>query len=254
MTGYLAGTGPRAFAHRGWHIGELAGCENTLAAFRRAVDEGYKYLETDVHVTADGALVAFHDFRLDRVTDSRGRIQDLTWDQVRTALIGGREPIPLMAEVLDSFPDTRFNIDPKTDRAVGPLIELLQTSGAQARVGLGSFSDRRLATLRTALGPSVATSLGPQGVCRLAGVARLGLAARPGPAVAAQVPVRFGLLPVVNAGFVRAAHRAGIEVHVWTVDRASEMHRLLDLGVDGIMTDRPDTLREVLTSRGQWVA
>jgi glycerophosphoryl diester phosphodiesterase len=254
MTRYLAGPGPRAFAHRGWHIGDLAGCENTLAAFQRAVDEGYRYVETDVHVTADGALVAFHDVRLDRVTDSRGRIQDMTWDQVRTALIGGREPIPLLAEVLDTFPDTRFNIDPKSDRAVGPLIELLHTSGAADRVGLGSFSDRRLATLRTALGPAVATSLGPQAVGRLAGTARLGLTTSAGPAVAAQVPVRFGLISVVNDGFVRAAHRAGIEVHVWTVNRAVEMHRLLDLGVDGIMTDRPDTLREVLVGRGQWVA
>jgi glycerophosphoryl diester phosphodiesterase len=254
MTGYLAGSGPRAFAHRGWHIGELAGCENTMAAFQRAVDEGYRYLETDVHATADGVLVAFHDVRLDRVTDSRGRIKDLTWDQVRTALIGGREPIPLLSEVLGAFPDIRINIDPKSNRAVGPLIELLRTSGALDRVGLGSFSDRRLSTLRTALGPTVATSLGPQGVGRLAGGARLGMTLTAGPATAAQVPVRFGLIPVVTAGFVRAAHRAGIEVHVWTVDRAAEMHRLLDLGVDGIMTDRPDTLREVLTERGQWVA
>lgn len=89
MTDYLAGPGPRAFAHRGWHIGDLAGCENTMAAFARAVDEGYRYLETDVHVTADGVLIAFHDFRLDRVTDSRGRLQDLSWDQVRSARIGG---------------------------------------------------------------------------------------------------------------------------------------------------------------------
>ena len=254
MTGYLAGQGPRAFAHRGWHVGDLAGCENTLAAFQRAVDEGYRYLETDVHATADGVLVAFHDFRLDRVTDSRGRIQDLTWDQIRGALIGGREPIPLMAEVLDRFPQTRFNIDPKSDRAVAPLIDLLRVSGAVDRVGLGSFSDRRLATLRAALGPSVAMSLGPQAVGRLAGGARLGLTSNPAPAVAAQVPVRFGLIPVVTAGFVQAAHRAGIEVHVWTVDRATEMHQLLDLGVDGIMTDRPDTLREVLVDRGQWAA
>ena len=254
MTGYLAGSGPRAFAHRGWHIGDLAGLENTMAAFARAVDEGYRYLETDVHVTADGALVAFHDFRLDRVTDSRGRIRDLSWDQVRRARIGGRQPIPLMSDVLESFPQTRFNIDPKSDRAVGPLIELLKTSGAADRVGLGSFSDRRLGALRAALGPSVATSLGPQGVGRLAGGARLGLTLTTGPAIAAQVPVRFGLIPVVTTGFVRAAHRAGLEVHVWTVDRAAEMHRLFDLGVDGIMTDRPDTLRDVLIDRGQWAA
>lgn len=251
MTAYLDGSGPRAFAHRGWHIGDLAGCENSLSAFQRAVDEGYRYLETDVHATSDGVLIAFHDSHLDRVTDGRGRIADLRWDQVRQARIGGREPIPLMAEVLAALPSTRFNIDPKSDRAVGPLIDLLRSSGAVGRVGLGSFSDRRLATLRQALGPEVATSLGPRGVGLLAAAARLRIAPK-SVAVAAQVPVRYGRLGVVNPVFLTAAHRAGLEVHVWTVDRAAEMHRLLDLGVDGVMTDRPDVLRTVLTERGQW--
>ena len=253
MIGYLAGPGPRAFAHRGWHIGDLTGCENSIAAFGRAVDEGYRYLETDVHATADGVLVAFHDFSLDRVTNSRGRISALTWDEVRGARIGGREPIPLMAEVLDRFPTSRINIDPKTDRAVGPLIDLLRTSGAIDRVGIGSFSDRRLATLRAALGPSVVTSLGPRGISRLAGAARWGWSAKVQSARAAQVPARLGVAPVVTPAFVAAAHRAGLEVHVWTVDSGREMHRLLDLGVDGIMTDRPDTLRDVLVARGQWI-
>ena len=225
-----------------------------MAAFQRAVDEGYRYLETDVHATADGVLVAFHDFRLDRVTNSRGRISELTWDQVRSARIGGREPIPLLAEVLERFPQARINIDPKTDRAVGPLIDLLRTLDARHRVGLGSFSDKRLAALRIALGPEVATSLGPRGVGRLAGAARLGLTPRVGPVVAAQVPVRLGAVLVVTSRFVSTAHRAGIEVHVWTVNRPAEMRRLLDLGVDGIMTDRPDTLREVLADRGQWAS
>jgi len=252
MVGYLSGSGTRAFAHRGWHIDDLAGYENTMAAFSRAVDEGYRYLETDVHATSDDVLIAFHDDHLDRVTDRRGRICDLTWDEVRKARIGGRERIPTMAEVLDALPDTRFNIDPKSDAAVGPLIELLRTSGAVDRVGLGSFSDRRLKGLRRALGPNVATSLGPRGVGRLMVAARLGRTPRIGTAVAAQVPVRFGRVQVVSPAVVKAAHAAGIEIHVWTVDNSAEMHRLLDLGVDGLMTDRPDTLRAVLTDRGVW--
>jgi len=252
MVGYLSGPGTRAFAHRGWHIGELSGCENTMAAFGRAVDEGYRYLETDVHATSDGVLVAFHDDHLDRVTDRRGRICDLTWDEVSEARIGGREPIPTMAEVLEALPDTRFNIDAKSDASVGPLIDLLRTSGALGRVGLGSFSDRRLKSLRRALGPGAATSLGPRGVGRLMVAARLGRTPRIGTAVAAQVPVRFGRVQVVSPAVIRSAHAAGLEVHVWTVDDSAEMHRLLDLGVDGLMTDRPDTLRTVLTDRGIW--
>lgn len=216
------------------------------------MQEGYRYLETDVHATADHVLIAFHDYHLDRVTDLTGRISDLTWDQVRKARIGGREPIPLMAEVLEAFPDTRFNIDPKSDHAVGPLIEVLRSSGAADRVGLGSFSDRRLAALRSALGPEIATSLGPLGVGRLFAASRLRLPPPAGPERAAQVPLRFGHLHVVTPAFVARAHRSGLEVHVWTIDVPDTMHRLLDMGVDGIMTDRPDLLRDVLVARNQW--
>jgi len=252
MTAYPGGPGTRAFAHRGWHIGDLAGCENSLAAFTRAVAEGFRYLETDVHATADGVLVAFHDHFLDQATDGRGRISKLSWNQVRTARIGGREPIPLLAEMLEALPDTYVNIDPKTDAAVGPLIDLLRTSGSSNRVGLGSFSDARLATLRTAVGPDIATSMGPREVGRLLIAAKLGLRPANSSAAAAQVPVQFGRTTVVSPRFLTKAHGIGIEVHVWTIDDAAEMHRLLDLGVDGIMTDRPDRLRQVLIDRGQW--
>ena len=136
---------PRAFAHRGWHTGDLAGRENTLAAFRRAFDEGYRYLETDVHATADGVLIAFHDPFLDRVTDAKGRVATMTWDQVRRAKIRGTDPIPLMSELLEALPDARFNIDAKAAGVLGPLADLIRTAGVADRVCLGSFSDRRLA-------------------------------------------------------------------------------------------------------------
>src|SRR5664280_485054 len=102
---YLDGQPPRAFAHRGWHTGDLTGRENTLAAFRRAFDEGYRHLETDVHATDDGALIAFHDPFLDRVTDARGRVATMTWDQVRRAKIRGTDPIPLMSELFEALPE-----------------------------------------------------------------------------------------------------------------------------------------------------
>ena len=261
MTGYLDGTGPRAFAHRGWHTGDLAGLENSLAAFRRAVDEGYRYVETDVHTTKDGRLIAFHDYRLDRVTDGKGLIGDQTWDAIRTARIGGREPIPLFADVLEALPDTRFNIDPKSHSAVGPLLDLLRTTGATDRVCVGAFSDRRLAAIRRAGGPRLATSLGPRQVFRLVTSTQVRRFTAPRGwrvpkrrvgVVAAQVPVRFGRMPVISPGFVATAHAAGLEVHAWTIDNPAEMNRLLGLGVDGIMTDRPDVLRDVLQRRGAW--
>jgi len=251
MTGYLDGSAPRAFAHRGWHVGELAGLENTLAAFRRAVQEGYRYLETDVHATADGEVIAFHDPRLDRVSDRTGVIAELPWTQVRRARIGGIEPIPLLAELLEEFPDARFNIDAKATSAVRPLADLIRRTGAGDRVCVVSFSDRRLGELRSSVGTEVAWALGPRETFRLFRSSALRRGFR-STAVAVQVPVSYQRVPIVTPRFVAAAHAAGLEVHVWTIDDPDEMRRLLALGVDGVMTDRPELLREVLIERGAW--
>ena len=251
MTAYLDGRPPRAFAHRGWHTADLTGLENTMAAFRRAVDEGYRHLETDVRATEDGRLVVFHDARLDRVTDRRGEIGQLPWGRVANVRVGGKEPIPQLAEVLEEFPDARFNIDAKADAVVGPLADTIRRCNARERVCVVSFSDRRLAALRAAVGPSVAWALGPRETFRLFGssVVRRTFSTS---AVAAQVPVFYRRVQVVTPRFLQIAHDAGLEVHVWTIDDPAEMRRLLDLGVDGIMTDRPDVLREVLIQRGAW--
>jgi glycerophosphoryl diester phosphodiesterase len=235
------------FAHRGG-ASELP--ENTLPAFARSVELGYRYLETDTHVTADGVLVAFHDDRLDRVTDRTGLIHDLTWAEVAEARVGG-ERIPLLEELLDAFPDCRVNIDPKHDGAVEPLAALLKRMGAVERVGIGSFSDRRLARMRRLCGPRLCTSLGPVGIGRLV-LASRGCPVGRIPAPCAQVPTNQGRIPVVTERFVAAAHRRGMQVHVWTIDDEAEMHRLVDLGVDGIMTDHPTLLKQVLESRGLW--
>jgi len=244
---YLDHDGVLAFAHRG---GASDAPENTLPAFANAVTLGYRYLETDTHVTADGVLVAFHDDVLDRVTDGTGRIADLPWAEVAAARIGN-EPIPLLEEILEAFPDTRVNIDPKHDAAIAPLADLLLRMRAVDRVGIGSFSDQRLRELRVRCGPRLCTSLGPRDVARLTAAGR-GLPIGRMPAPCVQVPVRRGRFTIVDRRFVAAAHRRGIQVHVWTVDDPAEMHTLLDLGVDGLMTDRPLVLKEVLESRGQW--
>jgi len=245
---YFDHPGPIAFAHRG---GALEAPENTLAAFGHAVSLGFRYIETDVQVTADGRVVVFHDDRLDRLTDRRGPVRALPWAELRQARIAGREPIPLLEEVLEAWPDLRLNIDPKVEAAAMPLADLLERTGSLHRVCLGSFSEARLHRLRARLGPGLATSCGPWGVLglRLRG---LGL---PWPAPAgrcAQVPPSHHGIPVVVPGFLRAAHDLGMPVHVWTVDDAAEMERLLDLGVDGIMTDRPTLLRQVMRRRGLW--
>jgi glycerophosphoryl diester phosphodiesterase len=249
---FLDWPAPLPFAHQGAHSPDGPG-ENTMGAFEAAVALGYRYLETDAHATADGVLVAFHDDRLDRLTDRDGAIGDLAYADVRAAKVRDHDEIPLLEDLLTAWPDVRVNIDPKHDAAVEPLIELIERTGTVDRVCVGAFSDRRLTRVRQALGPRVCTSMGPRQVGRLMAAAR-GLPAGSFSAACVQVPVKRGPVPLVTERFVATAHERGLHVHVWTVNEAEEMHRLLDLGVDGIMTDRADVLKAVLTSRGEWVA
>ncbi|MFJ2302702.1 glycerophosphodiester phosphodiesterase [Streptomyces sp. NPDC087787] len=246
---YLDHPGPIPFAHRG---GAADGLENTMAQFRRAAGLGYRYMETDVHATSDGRLVAFHDATLDRVTDGAGRIADLPWDDVRQARVAGREPVPLLAELLEAFPEVRWNVDVKAEPALRPLLDLIERTNAWDRVCVGSFSEARVVRAQRLAGPRLATSYGTRGVLALR-LRSWGLPAVPRrSAVAAQVPVsQFGV-PVVDRRFVRTAHARGLHVHVWTINEPALMHRLLDLGVDGIMTDHIDTLRKVMEERGVW--
>jgi glycerophosphoryl diester phosphodiesterase len=245
---YLDWPGPIPFAHRG---GASEVPENTLPAFAHAVGLGYRYVETDVHLTADGVLLAFHDDVLDRVTDRTGVVAELPWAEVREARVDGTEPIPLLEDLLTTWPELRVNIDPKHDAAVDPLVEVLRRTGAVDRVCVGSFSDDRIARVQQAL-PGVCTSLGPVGSLQL-GLAAAGdtsIGALPSPC--AQLPPSYGDTTVVTAELVAEAHRRGIQVHVWTIDDPAEMAALLDLGADGIMTDRPAVLKDVLAARQQW--
>lgn len=256
LHGFLDHEAPLAFAHRG---GTEAAPENSLAAFAAAVDVGFAYLETDVHLTADGVVVAAHDERLDRVSDSSGEIARLTWREVSRARLGGSEPIPSFEELLSSFPDQRFNIDPKSDAVVDPLMDTLVRLDAVERVCIGAFSQSRLQRIRDRMGPALYTSAGPRETMRAMAAARLEHAAGArrraegddGTPVyrCLQIPLRHKGVRVLTTGLLDWAHRRGLQVHVWTIDDPAEMHRLLDLGVDGIMTDRPSVLHEVLVER-----
>jgi glycerophosphoryl diester phosphodiesterase len=251
---FLSGPYPRAFVHRGWHYEDMAGMENSLSAFRRAVDEGYRYLETDVHATSDGVVVVQHDPLLDRTTDSTGAVARLPWQVVRTAKIGGREPVSRLEDVLEELPDALWNIDVKTERAIEPLVQTLRRTNAFGRVCVASFSEARLERVRRHAGDGLLTSMGTKASARLWAAGRLPrfVRARRGHQRIAQVPARQGRLTVVDKRLIAAARRRGIEVHVWTIDEPNQMNELIDLGVDGIMTDRPGVLREVLRTRGLW--
>ena len=245
---FLDHPGPIAVAHRG---GAGVHPENTMDAFTHAVSLGYRYLETDVHLTIDGQVIAFHDERLDRVTDREGRVEALTLREVREARIGGRGEIVMLEELLTKFPHQRINIDPKSAAVVAPLAQLLERTGAIERVCIGSFSDARIARMVELLGPNLCTSGGPRAVARLR-IASFGGRTKVPAMGCVQVPARTRGITIVDERFVRAAHCRGLPVHVWTIDDPAEMNRLLDLGVDGIMTDQPEVLRTVLQSRGSW--
>lgn len=256
---YLDEPLPHALAHRGGAAyAPNQGFENTLAAFRRAVDMGYRYLETDVHATRDGRIIAFHDTVLDRVSDTRGTVGSLPYDTVRAARVGGAEPIPLLAELFEEFPDVRVNIDIKADAALEPTIREVLRHRATERVCIASFSERRLRAARAALGPRVATAAGQVGTALLRFTPSVVSRMLHTPAPVLQIPALHRIagrdLTLVTPGLVRRAHALGKHVHVWfhawSREDAAEMHRLLDLGVDGLVTDHIDVLRDVLADRG----
>ncbi|WP_240721329.1 glycerophosphodiester phosphodiesterase [Pseudarthrobacter sp. NamE5] len=248
---------PIAMAHRGFS-GE--GLENSMAAFRAAVGLGYRYLETDVHTTSDGVVLLFHDDTLDRVTDGRGKVSGLPAAEAAKARIGGSEPIPRLDELLAELPDVRLNLDVKDWNSVASIAAVIEERQVHHRVLVTSFSDRRRRAVLKRLSQPVAAS---------AGVGSIALFTLLGPVLprsvfqwlmrkilrdvqALQVPVRRGIVKVVTPASIRRAHALGLVVHVWTVNEPEEMRRLLGLGVDGLVTDRADLLREVLVERGEW--
>jgi glycerophosphoryl diester phosphodiesterase len=246
---FLDWPGPIAFAHRG---GALENPENTTKAFEHAVSLGYRYIETDVQLTADGVLIVFHDDTLDRVTDRLGRIAEMTWAEVSRARVAGTEPIPRFDDLLGAWPDLRVNVEPKREASVEPLANAISRAGAVDRVCVGSFNDARVTRMRRLLGPRLCTSAGIAEIIRIK-AASYGLPVGNVATACVQVSVTYKGLPVVDARFVRAAHRLALPVHIWTIDGPAQMRRLLELGVDGIMTDRPTVLRRVLEDRGEWV-
>lgn len=247
---------PLAFAHRGADPRR----ENTMGAFRHAVELGYRYLEIDVRTAACGTLVVFHDEELGRVTTGSGRLSEKTWEELSELRVGmdGRftEPMVRFEDLLTEWDDVHFNVDLKDGEAVGPFVEIVERHGAHHRVLAASFNDARRHRVNKRLSRPVATSggwvstglivlLGPLGFLRwisrrLAGIDCV------------QVPIEHSGVRIVRPKFIERCHKAGLQVHVWVVDDPAEMHRLLDMGVDGLMTDDAEALADVMAERSIW--
>jgi glycerophosphoryl diester phosphodiesterase len=245
---FLSYGSPIGVAHRG---GADRYPENTQSAFRNAYQHGFRYLETDLHATADGVIIAFHDDRLDRVTNRTGRVRDLTWAQIREASVAGTEPILTLTELFDLFPDALLNLDPKDDAVVDGLVEMIAAHGVHDRVCVSSFSRRRAARIKQLVeqtGPRLCTGAGPLAIATV--LLRLPFRSALRGIDVLQVPARWGPIRVATSGFVRRAHRLGMHVHVWTIDDPEEIRELLRCGVDGVMSDDLLALRGVFDELG----
>jgi glycerophosphoryl diester phosphodiesterase len=251
-----------AIAHRGSrHLWP----ENTMEAFSAAVDLGFRHLETDLHVTADGVVVCIHDPTVNRTTEGRGPVSDLDHAELSGLDAGYRHGgveghrfrgqgvrIPTLEEVALGFPDVCFIVDLKTDAVIEPLVSLIDRLDLHDRLIVGSFSDASLARFRSVSADRVPTSTGAKAVRNWLLASRVGRSA-PGAAAALQIPRQRRGVRIVDRRLVEAAHSRGLQVHVWTVNDPAEMSELLTLGVDGLITDRPDLLKEVLIARGEWL-
>jgi len=261
MRPFFSDPTPLAIAHRG---SRLLWPENTMEAFQGAIDLGYRYLETDLHRTRDGVLVAFHDDIVDRTTDGTGPIAAKTWGEVgeldaayrfaphqNFPRRGAGARIPSLEELWDSFPDVRFIFDLKEPGFEEDLAGFLQRRGGEDRVIVGSFSDARLARFRKASRGQVATSSGPAETLALWTAARFGRWLRT-KADVLQIPEDFAFVQLPDSKLIEAAEAAGRQVHVWTVNDPDHMTRLLDVGVHAIITDRLDLLKQLMETRGEW--
>lgn len=251
---FFRSAGPIAMAHRGFTSFTLP--KNSMAAFQEAVKLGFRYLETDVRATRDGVAVILHDRRLPAASGVSGVIDELSWRHASSADLGSGEPIPTLEELLVAFPDTRINIDIKAESAIEPAVEVIERLNAHDRVLIASFSDRRRQRAVRLLSRRVASAAGTGAIMAFMAARSAGGRAyalrmlRDSDCV--QLPPRLGGVRVITPALVRAMHASGRQVHAWTIDDPATMHALLDIGVDGIITDRADLLRDVLTSRGQW--
>lgn len=249
-SGYFTPAAPRVLAHRGL---ALEAPENTLLAFAKAISAGVTHLETDVHGSADSVAMISHDPDLTRLAGRRVAVGQLTSHELRRIQLGEGQGFCSLAEALDAFPDTRFNIDIKAENAVAPTVAAILAARATDRVLIGSFSPaRRLVAVRQL--PGVATSISARGAVAAVSAARSvgGL-----PALrrilrdvhAVQLPLSVLRMSTMTPRTIAAFHAADVEIHAWTINDETTMDRLLDLGVDGLVTDRSDLAMAVLARR-----
>lgn len=254
---------PLVIAHRG---GAGISPENTLFAYKRAIDLGVDMLELDIHRTSDGELVVIHDSKVDRTTDGSGAISALTLEEIKKLDAGFRWTndggktfpfrgqgikIPTLREVFEAFPDIKINIEPKyeTPSPVAPLCNLIKEFNREDKVIVGSFRDEVLEDFRKTC-PDVATSASPSEATMFLARYKIGLSQNSRPEMQVlQIPQSIGSLAIVDENYIKAIHERDLEIHVWTINDVEDMKHLIKIKADGIMTDYPDRLLKVLNEK-----
>ncbi|MDO4916129.1 MAG: glycerophosphodiester phosphodiesterase family protein [Rothia sp. (in: high G+C Gram-positive bacteria)] len=253
------------FAHRGYAQDVP---ENTLAAFAAAQKFGVEWMEIDVNTTADGVVIVFHDFTLNRVAGVPGKVAEKTWQEIQQITLKGGHKIPSLAQVLQEFPQLKFNIDVKDEGSMRELPAVVAQAGAVDRVRIASFSERRRAGAVRALrklltGQKVKTSASEMAIVGFYVIAHTVPSLWPvaravgkifiEPFDSLQIPPTYKVLgrevKVATPALIDMAHRYGYTVQLWTIDCPKEMKFFMERGVDGIVTNRTDVLMKILSEK-----
>ena len=226
----------QGFVHRGDTSIFL---ENTIEAFQSAISLGYQYLETDLRETSDGKIITFHDPNLKRITGANITISETKFSDIRMRRLPSRETIPTIDELLEEFPDSFFNMDLKVNQIEEKVLKKINSHNALERVCLGSFNSKTIKKINS-LEPKILTSMGISQVIMYKFFQKKNLSKL------IQIPTRWNGIKVITKKFIDRLHNDGLKVHVWTVNKETEMQSLIDLGVDGIMTDNASGLIKVM--------
>ena len=244
MKSYLNYSGLAVLAHRG---GSIESLENTIESFHYSISLGCKFIETDVQVSSDGIPYIFHDETLKRLTGISKKFSSLDSNEIDRLRIFKSHKIPRLDEALKTFPDTYFQIDVKTDEVAMPALDVIYQRNAQDRVCIASFNSKRLLRVHNKY-PDICLSMGPNEVGKML-LSSYGLYKNNIIGDCLQIPIYYYGIKVVTKRFVDFIHNKGLKICVWTINDEKTFKTLIEMKVDGIITDKPKLLYEVLNSQ-----
>ena len=245
---FIRSTNIVPIAHRG---ASLLASENSFESFRKAFDLGYRVIETDIHSSKDGTAYIFHDITLERLTGENLKISDLKDVDIDSLKINNSSIIPRLSNVFEEFPEGLFNLDAKTWKSTTPIVDTIQNMGCRSRVCIASFNDRRVNAIIKELGLETCHSMGTSNVIKFYLGAQLGIEQH-FTSQCIQLPIKMFGISLTTRKVLSYARKLGIKIHFWTINNPVIMQKLLELNVDGIMTDDCVLLKEIMKEQNKW--